>query len=127
MTPVYHPRPERWPQWRFSLRTFFVVLTIFGVWLGVQVKWIHDRHEALELEWVCPGAYVDVDYRPAPWSIRLVEPGVPYISIDPDVAQDPEKVSELKKLFPEAIVETPADGLPLQDPSHSQGFMLKRL
>jgi len=36
--------PRRW--FRFSLRTLFVVLTILGVWLGVQVKWIKDRHAA---------------------------------------------------------------------------------
>ena len=31
---------------RFSLRTLFVLLTLFGVWLGMQVKWVRDRREA---------------------------------------------------------------------------------
>src|SRR5713101_1137558 len=39
---------RRW--FRFSLRTLFVLLTLFCVWLGVQVKWIQDRHKALD--WV---------------------------------------------------------------------------
>jgi len=44
MTVPAAPR-RRW--FRYSLRTFFVVLTIFCVWLGVQVKWIRDRHDFL--------------------------------------------------------------------------------
>ena len=38
-------KPHRW--FRFSLRTFFVVLTLFGVWLGMQWKWIRDRRAYL--------------------------------------------------------------------------------
>ena len=43
--PLYHPRPERWPQ--VSLKGFFVLVTLLGVvcWLGVQFKWIRDRVE----------------------------------------------------------------------------------
>ena len=37
-------KPRRW--FRISLRTFFVLVTLFGVWLGVQLKWIKDRSEA---------------------------------------------------------------------------------
>jgi len=49
MTPLYHSRPERWPQ--VSLKGVFVLATVLGValgWLGVQVKWIRDRHEAIK-------------------------------------------------------------------------------
>ena len=50
-------------RFQFSLRTFLVLLTFLGValgWLGVQVKWIRDRHEALGKyscyhSWVTPG------------------------------------------------------------------------
>ena len=41
MTTLYHPRPERWPQ--FTLSGLFVLVTILGGglgWLGVQMKWI---------------------------------------------------------------------------------------
>jgi hypothetical protein len=47
MTALYHPRTERWPQ--VSLRGFFVLVTVLGVflgWLAVQVKWIRDREKA---------------------------------------------------------------------------------
>jgi hypothetical protein len=37
---IVKPR-RRW--FRFSLRTLFVLVTIFGVWLGVQVNWIRER------------------------------------------------------------------------------------
>jgi len=40
------PLPRRW--FRYSLRTLFVLVTVFCIWLGVQVKWIGDRHEALQ-------------------------------------------------------------------------------
>src|ERR1051325_8598191 len=33
---LYHPRPERWPQ--FSLRGLLLTLTILSVWLGVKVQ-----------------------------------------------------------------------------------------
>ncbi len=59
-TALYKPRPARWATWRFSLRAFFVLLTLFCVWLGVHVKWIEDRHEALE--WLMPE--LDAGYEP---------------------------------------------------------------
>lgn len=115
-------KPRRW--FRFSLRTFLVLLTLFCVWLGVQVKWVRDRREALK--WVHRSATPADFYTPAPWSIRLVERGVPSITVDPAVAQDTEKVRKLKALFPEAILDTPADGRPVnRDPN--PGYPLKQL
>ena len=38
-------KPRRW--FRYSLRTFFVLLTLLGgllAWAGVQVSWIKERH-----------------------------------------------------------------------------------
>ncbi|HEY2881103.1 MAG TPA: hypothetical protein VGJ15_01690, partial [Pirellulales bacterium] len=32
---------------RFSLRTFFVLLTIFGVWLGIKINAARRQHEAV--------------------------------------------------------------------------------
>jgi hypothetical protein len=41
------PSPRR--SWlRFSLRTFFVLLTIFGVWLGIKINAARRQHEAVE-------------------------------------------------------------------------------
>ena len=35
---------RRW--FRYSLGSLFILLTVLGIWLGVQVNWIHGRHEA---------------------------------------------------------------------------------
>jgi hypothetical protein len=34
-------------RWSYSLRTLFVVLMVFGVWLGLEARWIRHRHELL--------------------------------------------------------------------------------
>jgi hypothetical protein len=101
MTPLYKPRPERWPQ--FTLRTFFVLFTLLCVflgWLGVQVKWIRNRREALEqVSWMvgrpsCPAR--------APWGMRILgEPGVARIWVG---IENVERMHELQLLFPEALV-----------------------
>jgi hypothetical protein len=44
---VVTPAPKR-RCFRFSLRTLFVVVTVFGVWLGwvtYELNWIRQRHE----------------------------------------------------------------------------------
>ena len=57
MSDVSPPR-RRW--FRFSLKTLFVVLTLFGVWLGVQVNWIRQRREARQ--WIKDhGGLIEVD------------------------------------------------------------------
>jgi len=119
------PAPPRRRWFRFSLRTFFVVLTLFCVWLGVQVKWIHDRHEALKS--VHQAGYDARSYKPAPWSLRFIERGVPFIVVEPEFAESSEKVSELKRLFPEATIYTPRDGLPMAHPHHQSYISFKTL
>lgn len=45
-----HDQPRRCCS-RFSLRTLFLVVTIVGTlvgWFGMQLKWVHDRREALQ-------------------------------------------------------------------------------
>ncbi len=42
--PVTAPN-RRW--FRYSLRTLFVVVTVFGCWLGYELNWIRQRHELL--------------------------------------------------------------------------------
>ena len=40
------PAPSR--RWfAFSLRTLFVVVTMFACWLGYELNWIRQRHEML--------------------------------------------------------------------------------
>ena len=115
------PPRRRW--FRFSLRTFFVLLTIFCVWLGVQVKWIRDRHEALQLHdsisvdfyggiIVEGGGSRMISHSPkakAPWGIRIFgEAGVGTILVDPPETD----YSRLTALFPEAkVIPTPKEML----------------
>ena len=92
-------KPRRW--FRFSLRTMFVVLTVFGVWLGVQVKWIKDRHAAIR--WLeARGGSVDYG-RAAPMSlVMLGENGVAVLCIPRTDDDYVGKGIELENLFPEA-------------------------
>ena len=41
INPMTVPK-RRWFQW--SLRTLFVVMALFGCWLGYEVNWIRERH-----------------------------------------------------------------------------------
>lgn len=101
---------SRW--FRFSLRTFFVVLTLFGVWFGLQVKWIQKRRDTLR--WIKAHGGQEISYesivylvgdplpppKPVPWSLRMLgEPSVYNISI---INGTDETVQRVKSLFPEA-------------------------
>ena len=128
-----YPR-RRW--FRYSLRTLFVVLTVFCVWLGVQVKWIRDRREAREWIEAQGGALLeeegravtieDVGYgssrtigmskvsdpaRMAPLSIRLFgAKSVLYIYLPQSAGASNDKRSELKGLFPESEIRETTSG-----------------
>ena len=99
------PAPSRRRWFRFSLRTFFVLVAIFGVWLGVQVKWIRDRHEAVDRL-----RFGMEDGGSAPWSLRIFGgPGYKSVAIvvnDPDhpTADQQRTKREVERLFPEAEV-----------------------
>jgi len=46
-------RTPNWPtrRWfRFSLRTLLVAITLFGLWLGYYINWIHQRQQARAVE-----------------------------------------------------------------------------
>ena len=101
---------RRW--FRYSLRTLFVAVTILGVWLFPQLKWILDRHAALAWvgtqaeHWqklpVSQRAYFGVA---APWQIRMFgEPGVERISVVVESDEVAARQQELERLFPEAEV-----------------------
>ena len=95
-------KPCRW--FRYSLRTFFVLVTVFCVWLGAQVKWISDRRDARE--WIKPyGRINDATgrYARAPWSIRILgENSVQSISLDVRLSR--AQIHELAELFPECYI-----------------------
>jgi hypothetical protein len=109
---------RRW--FSFSLRTLFVLVTIFGVWLGLQVKWMQDRHAALdwvkaqEVVWheipVSQGAILGRD---APWQLRLLgESGAEQVSVLVENDERAPRQQTLERLFPEAevLVLTPGPG-----------------
>jgi len=105
MTPLYHPRPQRWP--RFSLRGFFVLVTLLGCWLGIQLKSIRDRHEFLA-EYADSHAWT---LAPPPGCLRYFgERGIDMLNLtverqnyDPSIENEsyPE-VQRAHELFPEA-------------------------
>ena len=125
---------RRW--FRFSLRTFFVLLTAFCVWLGVQVKWIRDRHEALE--WIRrqpnydstmeqyggSGRSDDWKIGRPPWSLRILgESGVQMLSFyaaSESEFHSPiyERHPEITRLFPEAGVSVYMVGPPYPPAPH---------
>jgi len=106
--PLYQPRPARWPQ--ISLKGFFVLVTVFGVWLGVQVKWIQDRHVMIRDPRIRISGIGPDDGDPiAPLSIRVFgEPGYGIIWIETKhegVTADEENAlfERVRALFPEAV------------------------
>jgi len=109
------PPRRRW--FCFSLRTLFLIVTILGVflgWLGVQTKWIRDRHEALK--WAESYGFYETGHslvvthtapgpRDAPWSIHILgEAGIAQISLVAHHA-DQREVERFTGLFPEAEID----------------------
>lgn len=98
---------RRW--FRYSLRTFFVLLTIFGVWLGVQLRIVQKRRELwrwIEKQDIVGTVQVQYLAPPAtlPWARALLgdrlydEPRL----LGPDV--DRQKLREVDELLPEARI-----------------------
>jgi len=107
---------RRWFRFAFSLRTLFVVVTVFGCWLGYQLNWIRQRREFLGGP--VPGSGVahfghfsawqdrPVD---APWQLRLLgESGCCIILSDYPRSSDENR--RLKALFPEAAIAANENG-----------------
>jgi hypothetical protein len=94
---------RRW--FRFSLSTLFVVVTIFGCWLGYQLNWIRQRR--LADEWIAanpPQMLYDLTYEPKslPWSLRILgeqKRGQIVVS-----TRDKARLEEIRALFPEANI-----------------------
>jgi len=122
---VYHPRPERWPQ--VSLKGFFLLVTLLGVffgWLAVQVKWIRDRREALQLNESHRSSLLHSEIKDivapypalhpilAPWSIRILGEAGRELILVVGSEIDQERFSRLKRLFPEAEVRSGSRGRP---------------
>lgn len=106
-------------QFRFSLRTLFVAVTVFAVWFGYQWNWIRERRTAVarrdypELSVVLTeeddGLYELA--RPKPfvlWLFRQPTYARVYVNFEPRSsvvdAQQVDELRRLMKLFPEAQV-----------------------
>jgi hypothetical protein len=110
---------RRW--FRFSLRTLFVLVTVFCVWLGFQFNWIYRRHRALE--WMQDQAKYWDDMPVSqkvwlgtrtPWPIAMLgEEGLEQVCVIVDDEKTAaEKQVELRRLFPEGdvFVQSPGPG-----------------
>ena len=104
--PLYHPRPERWPQ--FTLRGLLIGLTVLGVllgWTSAQMKWIYDRHKALH--YLVERYPIDRSST-APWRIRMFgEAGRPYLVLKSSATD--RDFRYVQSLFPEADLWRPME------------------
>jgi hypothetical protein len=102
---------RRW--FRFSLRTLFLIVTVFGCWLGYELNWIRQRHALLadSPKW---GSYV-WPKAPVPAAPGLLwmfgEKGHSYLGLtmpenraDRNLAEQERELKRAKELFPEADV-----------------------
>jgi hypothetical protein len=113
---------RRWFRFAFSLRTLFVVVTIFGVWLGWQVRVVHERKSLLseaKREIDPKGRFLK---RFDDWNIKGVVYGqLPYVRQQlGDVAifeilllatQDASLIERIERAFPESkivIIDVPS-------------------
>ena len=99
---------------RFSLRTLFVLLTLFACWLGYSTNWIRQRREALAMDRVGTEYRKPFAYTPAaataPGLLWLLgERGYKTISYWIPDGKDREwtpsekaDIDRLEQLFPEA-------------------------
>src|SRR5256885_1568657 len=101
--------PRRWFRW--SLRTMFVVVTAFGCWLGWQVNWIRQRHEALKRNEESRAIFPTVGgLQPTgtfPWTLRLLgEEPRKFIALKIEREDDLKPaLSRIQSLFPESWVQ----------------------
>jgi len=100
------PLRRRW--FRYSLRTLFVLVTVFCVWLGVQVKWIHDRREVVRLGTV-DGIQIVAFDSGSPFASRVgISREPPFQSVGilttGDGNRDLAAQRTLQSLFPEARI-----------------------
>ena len=98
----------------------FVVVTVFGVWLGWQLKIVRERHEAknalVEIETVMftkaetvSLGWTDLDdtYEVPFWRRWMGDTGMAYISLNHDTSL--ETFNRIHSVFPEAVVTVGPD------------------
>ncbi|QDT70198.1 hypothetical protein MalM25_31440 [Planctomycetes bacterium MalM25] len=128
-------------RFRFRLGTLFVCVTLLCLWLGYQMRWVHQRREALvwirEHETAEKWSSADptgvtvtpVGGLPAPYESRrpplavwlLGEQQVHFITLDRAkvTASDFDMLNRLQALFPET------DGVHIEEPGWSNRWTLE--
>jgi hypothetical protein len=101
---------RRWP--RFSLRTLFVVVTVFGCWLGYELNWIRQRHAVIaEPKWSVierePGALAQQPTAPDLlwiWGERGYATATRAVRRGDSLNGAREEIQKVERLFPESRV-----------------------
>lgn len=103
-------------RWSFSLRTFFVVMTLVACWLGYRLNWIRERHEMLsapeEPLMMVSGPNFDwfdgpIPDRPTPFALWLFgETTFRALLVEPcaDAIETENRLRRARSLFPEAEI-----------------------
>jgi hypothetical protein len=97
-------RKRRWFQ--FSLRTLMIGVTVLAIlfaYIGSQLKFMRERHEAAAshqevFSWVIPAIRPE-----APWPLRWFGEEA-YLGIDAGNTASDDEIANLKLLFPEAVI-----------------------
>ena len=101
ISPLYHSRPERWPQ--VSLRGLFVLVAVLGVflaWFGAQLKWVHERHQFRRTHASIPMNPLPPAF--APQVLRILgEAGIATIYTE---RLNENEIADAKRLFSEADI-----------------------
>jgi hypothetical protein len=116
---------RRW--FRFSLRTLFLGVTLFGCWFGYELYWIRQRHAFIAAEdsvrerIPAEGLTVAVTYSGAPgkqplapsmlWAFGENGFATVFVLADADTVQeltdnDRDRVRQARRLFSEATIKT---------------------
>jgi hypothetical protein len=110
--------PRRW--FRYSLRTMFVVVTLFALWLGWELKFIRDRRSFLKsmdemreaemaqtangLTVAFIGTIVRISDRGIPFWRRWLGDEAQALMTLPQSSTDAD-MENAKRLFPEATID----------------------
>ena len=112
--PVVTTTPRR--RWfRFSLRTLFVVVTVFAAWLGWELNWIRERRLIANgaPRWVVFDTQLGTQHLVQPKAPGILwifgEPGYAavrlVVCIDDQNGDEDKEIMRAKGLFPESLVE----------------------
>lgn len=94
---------------QFGLRSLFLVITLFAVWLGWELKFIRDRDDAkaradADGGWIEPAAAIGGMSPDIPlWRRYLGDEAIYLIEMPPDAMES--EWSRVRRLFPESAMQ----------------------